>query len=125
MAGQVGRPRKSSGEPKSPYTKRSSTQPQYLNGFTGRSTEQIFRVSPDPKILIGKIEDDYRLISKDKTKKMSAITLKYLRDHRIIKAEQYVLYSQISERPEERTMAIEKNVIEWVNSKLIGLYENS
>lgn len=78
--------------------------------------------SPDPKILIGKIEDDYRLISKDKTKKMNAITLKYLRDHRIIKAEQYVLYSQISERPEERTMVIEKNVIVQVNSKLIGLY---
>ncbi|AKJ38586.1 hypothetical protein [Methanosarcina barkeri] len=58
-----------------------------------------------------KSEDDYRLISKDKTKKMSAITLKYLRDHRIIKAKQYVLYSQISERPEERTMVIEKNVI--------------
>jgi hypothetical protein len=81
--------------------------------------------SPDPKILIGKIEDDYRLISKDKTKKMSAITLKYLRDHRIIKANQYVLYRQISERAEERTMVIEKNVIEWVNSKLIYLYENA
>ncbi len=118
----VGRPRKAPGEPKSPYTKRTSTQP---NGFTGRSTEQIFRVSHDPKILIGKIEDDYRLISKDKTKKMSAITLKYLRDHRIIKAEQYMIYSQTSERPEERTMVTEKNVIEWVNSKLLRTYENA
>lgn len=81
--------------------------------------------SPDPKILIGKIEDDYRLISKDKTKKMSVVTLKFLRDNRIIKAEQYVIYSQVSERPEEITMVIEKNVIDWVNSKLIRLYESA
>lgn len=125
MAGQVGRPRKATGEPKSPYTKGIQTQPKYLNGFTGRSTEQLFRVSPDPKILIGKVEDDYRLISKDRTKKMSAITLKFLRDHRIIKAEQYVIYSQVSERPEERTLITERNVIEWVNNKLIYLYENA
>lgn len=56
---------------------------------------------------------------------MSAITLKFLRDHRIIKAEQYVIYSQVSERPEERTLITEKNVIEWVNSKLCRLYENA
>ena len=121
MAGQVGRPRKATGEPKSPYR----VMPRYMIGSQGRPTEEIFRVSPDPKILIGKIEDDYKLISKDKTKKMSAITLKYLRDHRIIKAEQYVIYSQVSERPEERTLVTEKNVIEWVNNKLCRLYESA
>lgn len=121
MAGQVGRPRKGPGEPKSPYR----VMPRYIIGSQGRKTEEIFRVSPDPKILIGKAEDDYKLICKDKTKKMSAITLKYLRDHRIIKAEQYVIYSQVSERPEERTLITEKNVIEWVNSKLCRLYENA
>jgi hypothetical protein len=56
---------------------------------------------------------------------MSVVTLKFLRDNRIIKAEQYVIYSQVSERPEEITMVIEKNVIDWVNSKLIRLYESA
>lgn len=109
------------------YQKTLNTKALNKLRVVGDAPQRLHREkqSPDPKILIGKIEDDYRLISKDKIKKMSAITLKYLRDHRIIKANQYVLYRQISERLEERTMVIKKNVIEWVNSKLLRLYENA
>ena len=121
MAGNVGRPRKAPGEPKSPYR----VMPRYMIGSQGRKTEEIFRVSPDPKILIPVIEDEYRKVKRDPTQKIGELTLKYLRDHRIIKAEQYVLYRLISERPEERTMVIDRNVIEIVNEKLIFLYENA
>lgn len=124
MAGQVGRPRKAPGEPKSPYTKGIQTQPKYLSGFTGRSTEELFRVTPSHRVLIPVIEDEYRKVKRDPTQKIGELTLKYLRDHRIIKAEQYVLYRLISERPEERTMVIDRSVIEHVNNKFIAYYES-
>lgn len=112
-------------EPKSPYTKRSSEKPQYLNGFTGRSTEELFRVSPDPKLLVPVIEAEYRKVKRDPTQKIGELTLKYLRDHRIIKPEQYALYRLISPRPEEITMVIDRNIIEHVNNKLVWAYENA
>lgn len=119
MAG-VGRPRKAPGEPKSPYR----VMPRYMIGSQGRPTEELFRVSKDPKVLIPIIEDEYRKVKRDPTQKIGELTLKYLRDHRIIKAEQYVIYSQVSERPEERTLIPERSVVEIVNEKLIHLYES-
>lgn len=108
----VGRPRK------------SKSNPLYLNGSTGRSTEEIFKVSPEPKVLIPFIEDDYRRISKDNTRKMSLKTLKYLKEKGLVKHHHFFMYSQVPERPEDRTLIPEKSVIEIVNAKLIHLYES-
>lgn len=104
--------------------KNSKSKPQYLKGSTGISTEEHFKVSPDPKILIPFIEDDYRAISRDHTRKMSQQTLKYLKDKGFVKHHHFFMYSQVSERPEDRTMIPERSVIEIVNAKLVHLYES-
>lgn len=104
--------------------KKSKSNPQYLNGSTGKSSEEHFKVSPDPKLLIPFIEDDYRRISKDNTRKMSLKTLKYLKDKGFVKHHHFFMYSQVSERPEDRTLIPERSVVEIVNAKLIHLYES-
>jgi len=103
---------------------KSKSNPQYLKGSTGKSSEELFKVSPDPRLLLPFIEDDYRKISKDMTRKMSLKTLKYLKCKGYVKHHHFFMYSQVSERPEERTLIPERSVVEIVNEKLIHLYES-
>jgi len=104
--------------------KKPTCNPQYLKGSIGISTEEHFKVSPEPRLLIPFIEDDYRAISRDHTRKMSLKTLKYLKDKGFVKHHHFFMYSQVSERPEERTLIPERSVVEIVNAKLIHLYES-
>jgi hypothetical protein len=117
--GNVGRPRGTG----KPIMSKHKTMPQFLKGSTGRSTEELFNVSP--KIQACLIEEDYRKVKKDPTAKMSMKSLKYLKDKGIIKTDLYFPYAQISERKEERTLVTENGIVEQVNSKLIWLYENA
>lgn len=119
MAGP-GRPRGTG----KPIISKHKTMPAYLKGSTGKSIEEMFKVTPEPKVLIPVISDDYHRIKKDPTRKMNPKTLKYLKEKGFIKSAFYFHYSQVSERPEERTLIPDRSVIETCNDKLIWLYES-
>ena len=73
---------------------------------------------------VGKIEKDYAAILKNPKRKISALTLKWMKDTSVISGEHYVLYSLASDCPDQRTSITEKSVVETVNNKLIWMYEN-
>jgi hypothetical protein len=70
------------------------------------------------------IEDDYRKVKRDLKQKMSELTLKYLKEKRVLTHEQYFLYRPAAEKPEDRITITEKNIIAHINLKLINFYEN-
>lgn len=69
------------------------------------------------------IEADLLRLKKDNKQKMSALTLRYLKDKGIISSDQFVTYNWAHDIPKDRTIVTEKNVVEWVNLKFVGLYE--
>jgi hypothetical protein len=77
------------------------------------------KVAPFPVI-----EDDIRAIRKDPTRKMSELTLRYLKGRKIISSEQYSVYRWAHNCPKDRTIITEKNIIEHVNLKLTELYDS-
>ena len=73
---------------------------------------------------IPKIEDDYLRVKRSPLLKMSDLTLRYLKFRKLISSEQFVLYNWAHDIPEDRTILTEKNIVEHLNLKLIGLYES-
>lgn len=77
----------------------------------------------DKPILIAPIlEDDYRLVKRDATKKVSELTLRYMLDKKLIRRCLYAVYRATSERPEDRNLT-ERNVIQDGTTALIEFYE--
>jgi nicotinamide mononucleotide adenylyltransferase len=73
---------------------------------------------------VAKIEDDYKAIKKNPKLKMSVLSLKHLKDRKVISSDQFATYQWSHTLPEERTIITEKNVVEHVNLKLVSLYES-
>lgn len=74
---------------------------------------------------IAYLEDDYRAIKKAPMRKMSNITLKYMKDKKAISGDQYAIYKTSQEKPEDRELIVLKNIVEHINLKLLELYEKA
>lgn len=133
MSGKVGRPRKLLVNNESEAARENRLGPGRPCGSVEKQKKTLLNLrsrrercggEEAPVAPVGKIEDDYKLILKDSKRKISALTLKWMRDIGRVSGEQYALYNWASECPEQRTLITDRSVIETVNNKLIWMYEN-
>jgi hypothetical protein len=88
-----------------------------------RFNEILKARAAEKHVIIPVIEDDYKLVQKNVQKKISKLTLKYMKDQRLITSLQYQIYKLAIAEPNERFSMVENAVIKHVNGKLIEHYE--
>jgi len=72
--------------------------------------------------ILSQVREDVRAIQQDRKRKMSEITLRYLKEKRIIGGDKVGMYLSVTRDPEERKTISEKGIIELVNNKLLDAY---
>ena len=133
MSGKVGRPRKLLVNNESEAARENRLGPGRPCGSVDKQKKSLLslrdrreRCGGEEAVVapVGKIEADYKLIMAQPKRKISPLTLKWLKDIGRVSGEQYALYNWASECPEQRTLITDRSVIETVNNKLIWMYEN-
>lgn len=70
------------------------------------------------------INDDYKMVLQFPKRKISALTLKYLKGEGLISGFQYDIYRFTVNNPEERFLSSDIAVVKHVNELLIRHYES-